>query len=88
MFDLERFSPIARARSRLGRGDCTPMGPEIIHSVTNPIVRLTGAIHVYGGDFLTQDRSEWDPETLHERPYDVARARALFEDSNRVLARA
>jgi hypothetical protein len=56
--------------------------------VTNPIQRLTGAIHVYGGDFLTQERSEWDPESLHERPYDVAKARKLFEDSNRMLEAA
>jgi predicted metal-dependent enzyme (double-stranded beta helix superfamily) len=82
--DADREIEAAGARS-LCRGDCTPLGPDIIHSVTNPIPRLTGAIHVYGGDFLTQERSEWDPETLHERPYDVAKARALFEDSNRML---
>jgi predicted metal-dependent enzyme (double-stranded beta helix superfamily) len=76
----------AGARS-LCRGDCTPMGPDIIHSVTNPIPRLTGAIHAYGGDFLKQERSEWDAETLHERQYDVAKARQLFEDSNRALLR-
>ena len=56
--------------------------------MTNPIPRLTGAIHVYGGDFLVQERSEWDPESLHERPYDVARARQLFENSNRALPQA
>jgi predicted metal-dependent enzyme (double-stranded beta helix superfamily) len=31
--------------------DAVPLGQDIIHSVTNPIPRLTGAIHVYGGDF-------------------------------------
>ena len=84
--DADREIEAAGARS-LCRGDCASMGPDIIHSVTNPIARLTGAIHVYGGDFLTQERSEWDPETLHERPYDVARARQLFENSNRALTR-
>jgi predicted metal-dependent enzyme (double-stranded beta helix superfamily) len=79
--DADREIEAAGARS-LCRGDCTPMGPDIIHSVTNPIGRLTGAIHVYGGDFLKQERSEWDPDTLHERPYDVAKVRQLFEDSN------
>ena len=79
--DADREIEAAGARS-LCRGDCTPLGPDIIHSVTNPIARLTGAIHVYGGDFLKQERSEWDPETLHERPYDVAKARQLFEESN------
>ena len=85
--DADREIEAAGAGS-LCRGDCTPLGPDIIHSVTNPIPRLTGAIHVYGGDFLEQERSEWDPETLHERPYDVARARQLFEASNRALVAA
>ena len=80
--DASRPIEAAGARS-LMRGDCTPLGSDIIHSVTNPIPRLTGAIHVYGGDFLKQERSEWDPETLCEQPYDVAKARQLFEDSNR-----
>jgi len=35
-----------------------------IHSVTNPIKRMTGAIHIYGGDFFAPGRSEWDSETL------------------------
>jgi predicted metal-dependent enzyme (double-stranded beta helix superfamily) len=82
--DADHDIEAAGARS-LCRGDCTPLGADIIHSVTNPIPRLTGAIHAYGGDFLKQERSEWDPESLHERPYDVAKARQLFEDSNRAL---
>jgi len=53
--------------------DAVPLGKDIIHSVTNPINRLSGAIHVYGGDFFGIDRSEWNPETLRERPYDVAK---------------
>ena len=35
--------------------DAEPLGHNIIHSVTNPIPRFTGAIHVYGGDFFTVD---------------------------------
>ncbi len=62
--------------------DAVPLGPDIIHSVTNPIPRLTGAIHVYGGDFFGVDRSEWDPETLRQRRYDMARAMKAFEDAN------
>jgi predicted metal-dependent enzyme (double-stranded beta helix superfamily) len=53
-----------------------------IHSVTNPIARLTGAIHVYGGDFFGAERSEWDPETLQEGRYDAAKAMRLFEEAN------
>jgi predicted metal-dependent enzyme (double-stranded beta helix superfamily) len=66
-------------------GDCCALGADIIHSVINPIPRLTGAIHVYGGDFVRQERSEWDAETLREGPYDTARVRQLFEQSNRAL---
>ena len=72
----------AGARS-CSAGDTLPMGPDIVHSVLNPIPRLTGALHVYGGDFFKQERSEWDPETLTERPYDTEKARRLFEESNR-----
>ena len=43
------------------------LGKDIIHSVTNPLGKLTGALHVYGGDFLKQEREEWDDETLRAR---------------------
>jgi predicted metal-dependent enzyme (double-stranded beta helix superfamily) len=62
--------------------DAEPLGPNIIHSVTNPIPRLTGAIHVYGGDFFNVERSEWDPESLLEQPYDTKRLKQRFEDAN------
>jgi predicted metal-dependent enzyme (double-stranded beta helix superfamily) len=66
--------------------DAEPLGPNIIHSVTNPIGRLTGAIHVYGGDFFAAERSEWDPETLLEQRYDVEKNMRLFEEANALLA--
>jgi predicted metal-dependent enzyme (double-stranded beta helix superfamily) len=62
--------------------DAEPLGHNIIHSVTNPIGRLTGAIHAYGGDFFGADRSEWDPETLLEERYNVERALRQFEEAN------
>ncbi len=62
--------------------DAEPLGREIIHSVTNPIPRLTGAIHVYGGDFFGTARSEWAPDTLTERTYDVQKNMRLFEEAN------
>jgi predicted metal-dependent enzyme (double-stranded beta helix superfamily) len=69
-------------------GDAEPLGRDIVHSVTNPIGKLTGAIHVYGGDFFAVQRSEWDPETLLERPYDVDKNMRLFADANARLAAA
>jgi predicted metal-dependent enzyme (double-stranded beta helix superfamily) len=62
--------------------EAVPLGKDIVHSVTNPIARFTGAIHVYGGDFFDAARSEWDPETLRERPFDVERTFRLFEEAN------
>jgi len=66
-------------------GDVAPLGKDIIHSVTNPIPRLTGAIHVYGGDFFETPRSEWDPESLLEGRYDVEKNMRLFEEANNRL---
>jgi predicted metal-dependent enzyme (double-stranded beta helix superfamily) len=64
--------------------DAEPLGANIIHSVTNPIARISAGIHVYGGDFLAAARSEWDPETLEERPYNVEKNFKLFEEANRL----
>ena len=75
----------AAARS-IGERDVEPLGRDIIHSVTNPVSRLTGAIHVYGGDFFAINRSEWDPETLCEGRYDSDKAMRLFEEANRTAA--
>jgi predicted metal-dependent enzyme (double-stranded beta helix superfamily) len=74
----------AAGAEALGERDTVPLGPDIIHSVVNPIRRLTGALHVYGGDFFDAPRSEWDPGTFVERPYDVDKTMALFEESNRL----
>lgn len=62
--------------------ETTLLGQDIIHSVTNPIPRLTGAIHVYGGDFFGVARSEWDPESLLECPCDGEKMRQRFEEAN------
>ena len=72
----------AAAAQALCVRDAVPLGAEIIHSVTNPIPRLTGAIHVYGGDFFAQERSEWDPETLLEGRYDAQKTLRHFEAAN------
>jgi predicted metal-dependent enzyme (double-stranded beta helix superfamily) len=58
--------------------DVTPLGRDIVHSVINPLPRLSMAIHIYGGDFFGVERSEWDPETLAERRYDLASMMALL----------
>ena len=72
----------AAGAEALSRGDAAPLGKDIVHSVTNPIEKITAALHVYGGDFFAPGRSEWDPETLEERPFDVERSRRLFREAN------
>lgn len=59
-----------------------PLGTDVIHSVLNPIDRLTGAIHIYGGDFFAAQRSEWDSLTLVEHHSDGERTRRMFEEAN------
>lgn len=76
----------AAGATALSERDFLPLGRDIIHSVTNPIGRLTGAIHVYGGDYFRVPRSEWAPERLVEQPGDVQRTLQLFEESNRLYA--
>jgi predicted metal-dependent enzyme (double-stranded beta helix superfamily) len=72
----------AAGAKSLGERCAEPLGPDVIHSVTNPLGRLTGAIHVYGGDFYGVTRSDWDPEDLCERPYDFVLHRQMFEEAN------
>jgi predicted metal-dependent enzyme (double-stranded beta helix superfamily) len=66
----------------ISAGDVIPMPSNVIHSVNNPIEKLSGAIHVYGGDFFAVHRSEWDPETLAERDWSIAEAVRNFERAN------
>jgi predicted metal-dependent enzyme (double-stranded beta helix superfamily) len=79
--DDRRRIEAAGAKS-LGEREVEPLGRDIIHTVTNPLARLTGAIHVYGGDFYAVARSEWEPETLLERPYDMEKNLRLFVEAN------
>ena len=66
----------------LFEGDVAALPADVIHSVTNPLGRFTGGIHIYGGDFFDTTRSQWDPETLGEEPSDGARIREMFEREN------
>ncbi len=73
----------AAGAKSLGPKEVRPLGDDIIHSVANPTLQFTAAIHVYGGDFYAQERSEWDPDSLEEHPYDIEKNMALFEQANK-----
>ena len=74
----------AAGAESLGPGQAATLGPEIIHSVANPISKLTSAIHVYGGDFFNppEPRSQWDHETLIEEPWDMDNTRKVFRQAD------
>jgi predicted metal-dependent enzyme (double-stranded beta helix superfamily) len=65
------FQIEAAGGQALGTGDVTILGRDVIHSVVNPLAKISGAIHVYDGDFFAIQRSMWDAETLVEQPYDI-----------------
>ncbi len=71
----------AGARSLCTR-DVEALGTEVIHSALNPIGRLTGALHVYGGDLVEVERSEWAAESLRECPFDRAASARRFSEAN------
>ena len=77
---------IAQGAKTLNLKDTIPLGEAVIHAVTNPLDRITAAIHVYGGDFFAVPRSEWDPRTFQERPFDLEHARQVFAEANQRLA--
>ncbi|NCF51985.1 hypothetical protein GWP57_10275 [Gammaproteobacteria bacterium] len=72
----------AAGAKTIGPGDVRPLGRDIIHSVTNPTSQLTAALHIYGGDFFTEERSMWDPLSLEEEPYDIDKNAAVFAEAN------
>jgi predicted metal-dependent enzyme (double-stranded beta helix superfamily) len=66
----------------LPAGEVLVLGDDAIHSVANTRRDFAVALHVYGGDFYSVERSEWDFETYEERPRDFERTRRLFVEAN------
>ena len=62
--------------------DTVLLDVDAIHAVANPRRSYTGAIHVYGGDFFNEPRSEWESENSHEQPYSVDHAMQAFSEAN------
>ena len=73
----------AAGAKSLGAGEVAMLNRDIIHSVINPIGKRTCAIHVYGGDFFDPDepRSQWDHETLIERPWNIDQVKTVFREA-------
>jgi predicted metal-dependent enzyme (double-stranded beta helix superfamily) len=68
-------------------GDVATLNENSIHSVTNPLQRFTGGLHIYGGDFFATERSQWDPETLDEGPSNGDVIKDIFRKANEQMLR-
>jgi predicted metal-dependent enzyme (double-stranded beta helix superfamily) len=62
--------------------DVLLLGDDAIHQVHNSTTEFAGAIHVYGGDFFTTPRSEWESPTAEERPFDMEGVLRHFDEEN------
>ena len=68
-------------------GEVLLLGDDVIHSVANRRHEYAVALHVYGGDFFTGNRSEWDEATLEERPRDLEATMRRFAEADERWAR-
>jgi len=69
----------AAGAQSLRHGDVAVLGRDIIHSVTNPLDKLSFALHVYDGDFIAAEgKSCWGSEDLTEAPYDGSAVSPMF----------
>ncbi|MDA0708430.1 MAG: hypothetical protein O2963_05075 [Proteobacteria bacterium] len=71
----------------LFEGDTAMNSHDAIHSVTNPLRRFTGGVHIYGGDFFDAEvpRSQWNPENLEEESSNGDKIREMFRRENERL---
>jgi predicted metal-dependent enzyme (double-stranded beta helix superfamily) len=73
---------VASGAREVHAGEVVLLEEVAIHAVINPTDVFTAALHVFGGDFVNQPRSEWDWESLTERPYDEERTQRVFDAAN------
>ncbi len=66
-----------------GVGDVTSLAGDAVHSVVNPIPKLTAALHVYGGDFFAPGRTSWAGENHEPEKFNQKGLKNHFENSNR-----
>ena len=53
---------------------------DVIHAIRNPLDEPLLALHAYGGDLFAVERSNWDPETHEEIPFDWKSVRTRTEE--------
>ncbi|HMB72956.1 MAG TPA: hypothetical protein VKQ06_05250 [Gammaproteobacteria bacterium] len=64
-------------------GEASVVGPgtlandaDVIHAIRNPLETPLLVLHAYGGDLFATPRSNWDPVTHKEVPYDWKQVRS------------
>lgn len=64
-------------------GEVSVVGPgviandaDVIHSIRNPLDTPLVALHAYAGDLFGVPRSNWDPKTNEEVPFDWQKVRS------------
>jgi predicted metal-dependent enzyme (double-stranded beta helix superfamily) len=57
------------------------LGPEVVHSVSNPTREWTAALHVYGGEFFTTPRTMWNLDTYDPMTFDPEVTKRILEDA-------
>lgn len=69
-------------------GSCLSLDQDVIHSVTNPLDKVTAGLHIYGGNLTSgAPRSAWDGETLVEKALVMGGTIALLTPTTRVWFR-
>ncbi|HEX9682030.1 MAG TPA: hypothetical protein VGA13_03025 [Acidimicrobiales bacterium] len=63
-------------------GDVLLLGADGVHAVQNPTSQWTAALHVYGSDFFSHPRLQWDPQTGEAKPFDVQNARDVLASAD------
>lgn len=79
---------VASGGKSLAAGEAVLLGSDAIHSVANPRASYTAAIHVYGGDYFATPRSQWDPNTLTEQPFDVEHLKRVLAEADQAARQA
>jgi hypothetical protein len=73
----------AAGAKSLGERDVEALGRDIIHTGNQPAAAIDGRHpRLRRGFFFCRSRSEWDPETLLEQPFDMEKNLRLFEQAN------
>ena len=83
-FYVRKDDAIVRQNSKNIETGCAMMlGKDVIHSVKNTSTEFTGGIHIYGGNFVGVERSQWDESPRKEVPYNMEQTRQLFAVANK-----